>query len=382
MLVPPPTNVTLSCQNLKTTVSWEYSKQQPPTYFSVRIGSSAGPYENETADHRYDLSHFVWKTEEHYMGFHYVNVTAIQGSTKSLPVQSKSLTFNNLKTAHIKCALDFPPAKLTSEDSGTTVSFQNPLHFYKELKQANKLHKVFFEFNVSSDDRHFESVCSSEQIICKEVISFPEGVEECVTLKGWLGGEKSADRVVFRETGLICLSKSEEGNAEVTLTILLCVVILVICLITAAICKVRAWTMKLQSPPKALDLELSNHGERHLRYNTVATTPISVVRLIKANGSTENLQDSGLCSVLQHLTKSLYATGGLSEESSQRLKAVGLMSEGHGTDDDSADDSLKTECVSMDEAEEETEPVSNYDRPHILQADIGDGDMVEVYTKR
>lgn len=43
-----------------------------------------------------------------------------------------------------------------------------------------------------------------------------------------------------------------------------------------------------------------------------------------------------------------------------------------GTDDDSGDDSVKTECVSIEER-------SAYDCPHVMM-DMGDGDMVTGYT--
>lgn len=62
-----------------------------------------------------------------------------------------------------------------------------------------------------------------------------------------------------------------------------------------------------------------------------------------------------------------YRDGGLSEDGNQELDHRGL-----GTDDDSADDSAKTECVSLDSEEEAENP---YDRPHVLRElqDLGDG---------
>lgn len=42
LAVPPPTNVAVSCQNLKVTVSWEYSQQQPETSFRVHIKGATG----------------------------------------------------------------------------------------------------------------------------------------------------------------------------------------------------------------------------------------------------------------------------------------------------------------------------------------------------
>lgn len=69
---------------------------------------------------------------------------------------------------------------------------------------------------------------------------------------------------------------------------------------------------------------------------------------------------------------------GLLEGSNQELEAAGLMPKGHRTDDDSADDSERTECVFMD-SEEGEEERSPYDCRQNLQMDMGDGDMVTGY---
>lgn len=58
---------------------------------------------HETTDHQYDLSPFVWESEERYMDYYVVTVTAIQGGVLSEPVKSKSFTFNRLKPATMEC---------------------------------------------------------------------------------------------------------------------------------------------------------------------------------------------------------------------------------------------------------------------------------------
>lgn len=70
-----------------------------------------------------------------------------------------------------------------------------------------------------------------------------------------------------------------------------------------------------------------------------------------------------------------YADGGCLEESNQNLD--GFVSGANGTDDDSPDGSMKTECVSLSSVEEERLP---YDRPHVHnQRDLGDGEPVIGY---
>lgn len=73
-----------------------------------------------------------------------------------------------------------------------------------------------------------------------------------------------------------------------------------------------------------------------------------------------------------------YVQRGLLGGSNQELEAAGLIPKGHRTDDDSADESEKTECVYMnsEEGEEERSP---YDSPHNLQMDMGGGEMVTGY---
>ncbi|XP_028419374.1 interferon gamma receptor 1-like [Perca flavescens] len=108
--VPPPTNVKLSCLNLDVVVTWEYSEQGPQTRFLVHIeGSEGEPYQNETTDHRYDLSDYIWASEERYMDNYCVTVTAVEGGNRSKPVSSETFSFNRLKMVKIECELDFLP---------------------------------------------------------------------------------------------------------------------------------------------------------------------------------------------------------------------------------------------------------------------------------
>lgn len=57
----------------------------------------------KTTDHQYNLTRYIWPDESSYMDVFYVTVTAEQGSNRSEPVQSKTFSFNTLKTTDIKC---------------------------------------------------------------------------------------------------------------------------------------------------------------------------------------------------------------------------------------------------------------------------------------
>ncbi|KAM7419855.1 hypothetical protein PAMA_016794 [Pampus argenteus] len=390
-IIPPPTNVTLRCQNLQTTVHWEYGPREPQeprepqgpqgpqTIFRVTIGGSAGNFEDETADHQYDLSPFIWESEERYMGFHYVSVSAVRGGVRSQPATSRTLSYNSLKTAHITCELLFPPADLTVEDSELTVSFQNPLHYYKKLRWASRWAAPTFTFNV---DTGFTGNCIKEQDVCRQAIVFPDGAEKkCVTLRGKLFEQNGVGQVLFRETDDICVKESSDVHV-MTLIILLAIFVLVIAVITLIIYKVKAWTMKTSDLPKCLVRPLCHpvtQEDSQLQTRTAAAG-YNAAELIKhspnknpsvcpeegtdAYGSLrdENSVDSDLQPI-----DCMYMEGGLLQSSSEDLEAAG-----HMTDDDSG----TVECHLISEEEER----SPYDCPH-THMDMGDGDMVLAYNR-
>ncbi|KAM9363797.1 interferon gamma receptor 1-like [Symphorus nematophorus] len=315
VIVPPPTNVVVSCQNLTVTVGWKFANQHAQTSFMVNITAlTSGHSESyRTGDHQYDLSAFIWKSEERYMDRHYVSVTAIQGGSQSESVNSETFGFNHLKTIGITCKLDFPPVKMKVKDSRATVSFMNPLHFYRELKQADKLDGAFFDYSVASV-KNSSHKCITKYCECD--IEFPDA-KQCVTLNGSLFTEDSGGEVIFRGSHPVC------------------------------------------------DSEPTVNSEKENR------TP------------QEDPQDSSACSYLQRPADP-FRDGQLLDSSSSQDE--------YRTDNDSADDSVKTECVSMNlEEEEEEQEVEleegrllgrHYDRPHAFQVDIGDGEMATAYSKR
>ncbi|KAF3852708.1 hypothetical protein F7725_006072, partial [Dissostichus mawsoni] len=158
--------MTVSCTNPNVSLSWEFSEQQTHTEFKIDVRGS---------DNR-----LVWKSEAHFMAFYGVNVTALQGGNQSKEAKT-TFTFNGLKVAH--------------KDSGATLSFMNPLHYYKKLKQG-----------------HFNGHCDRQEKNCELHIEFPADVEMCETLKGELLGIIGG-QVVFRQTDSIC-AEPEESEYE------------------------------------------------------------------------------------------------------------------------------------------------------------------------
>ncbi|XP_028462115.1 interferon gamma receptor 1-like [Perca flavescens] len=342
-IVPPPTNVKLSCLNLDVVVTWEYSEQGPQTRFLVHIeGSEGEPYQNETTDHRYDLSDYIWASEERYMDNYHVNVTAVEGGNRSKPVSSETFSFNRLKTVKIECELDFPPVDVDEKDSGATVSFVNPLHHYDRLKHAVKTGATTFEFTISSDAGNITESCKAGETICKRNISFPEGVKKCVSLNGSLVHGELRRNVLFTKTHDICATASIELPA-IALAIMLFFLFVVISAITFLICKAKAWTMKLPGLPSALeDFEAArNHWDREC--------PIIDRSPEDGDSLTE---DSCCCS---------------------SSSSGGELGEGYRGDEDFAEDGEEKERSPYD---------CPHNLPHNLQVDMGDGDMVTGYSER
>lgn len=203
-----------------------------------------------------------------------------------------------------------------------------------------------------------------------------------------------------------------------TLVIMLVVLLLIIIGVTFLICKVKAWTMKtppqpstlvrsetLPSPKKVIMLlylfltcfgypclvvtqePLINRGPGNHIVSESDPVRVEVVapnRKKSLPGSLEesnqeinhcgrSQDDNSAGSDLQHAPESLYQERRLSESSSSEELEAG----GQRTDDDSPDDSVKTDDTSVDSMEEDRSP---YDRPHThVDVDVGDGEMVEAY---
>ncbi|XP_023189910.1 uncharacterized protein LOC102225433 [Xiphophorus maculatus] len=385
--VPPPSNVMVNCINLNTTVSWDYSKHQPQTIFRVNItGSSAvGSFEANTRDHHYDLRQFVFGSKERYLSFMVVDVTAFQGGEQSEAVRSQSFSFNHLKSVDKKCSLDFPDVKVHKTEEGASVKFPNPLHFYDELKRTvSPNSNAALDYSVSSSENTFTETCRASDETCKLDVTV-----ECVTLKGSLWFEPlRVNQIEFKETKEYC---SEKQGAEVDGLVMFAIILgsiflIIIIVAVAVVCKVEAWTTKIPMPKIRENSE--GNGERQSFFTPHVNPENSPVSVVSPPVETTSLvsEDENFCEQPEPddgagdydcRTNGNYADGGYLEESIPNLDLESFVSGANGTDDDSPDGSVKTECVSLSSTEEESSP---YDRPHAYsQTDLGDGEPVIGY---
>ncbi|KAM4749938.1 interferon gamma receptor 1 isoform 1-T2 [Anableps anableps] len=386
--VPPPSNVTLRCQNLQTTVSWDYSKHQPQTVFWVNItgSKSVSPFKANTTEHQYDLSHFVLGSKEHYLTFLVVSVTAVQGGKQSEAVLSKSFSFDQLESVDIKCSLDFPPVTVHVAEQVASVKFQNPLRFYKELyRTVNFISNAVLIYTVSSAANTFEGKCLVTEITCKLDVMFPDNVEACVTLKGdLLFGNLGNDQVAFKETKKFCAEK-QALYGEVELGVMLGSIFLIVLIVAvAAICKVEAWTTKIPYPLIQVDPRRNSEQQSFIppvnpEHNKVSVSPPCKSSLLDSKGDNcpERPQASNTSCDYDHHPIQHYSERCI-KGSNPNLGTGDLTSGANGTDDDSTDGSEKTECVSLSSTEGERSP---YDCPHVhFQTELGDGEMVFGYS--
>ncbi|XP_040043127.2 interferon gamma receptor 1 [Gasterosteus aculeatus] len=337
----PPGGLNVTCHNQQVTVSWE--DRGPGTSYTVRVEGSAGEQESETTGNRYDLTRFVWASEDRSLGFHSVTVTAHDGGNQSETMESETFTFNHLKPAHIKCKLDFPPVDLNEANSEFTLSFQNPLLFYTELKQVPGSSSPTFTFNGSN----FSGECHADDKKCK--LTLPGGLpagERCVqSLDGKVAyGSRS---ISFRKTGPVCAPVSTDWGVLV-LSLMLLLFFIVTSVVIVLICRVKAWTMKNNPAKTPISLVLDAH-EGDMRYALVSREDLSPVTV------TEN-QISRTLPVCSE--EDLRLDGGVSEDD-------GGVSE---------DDSEETEAESID--------LPHYDRRQMLEVDMGDGDLAIGYSHR
>lgn len=387
-VIPEPQNVTLKCEKQFPILQWDYSHQQPQTLFRVNISGSAGAHEYETTEHRFDLSKFIWESEDRYMAYHSVSVTAVMGGIKSNSVKPISFTFNQMKLADIICELDFPTVTLTAEG---TVSFPNPFSFYPELEQAIKPKSALFWFEISASGNDYEGDCRVDQKICKYDLSVSDNVETCIKLKGWLMEGNEVGRVRFRETDDVCPSPSI-GVHWAVIIVMLAVFFVLLVIIIFFVCNERAWMLKTQTLPGALDL--LEPIISYKRYSTLdSNATMSRVQVVHRQPSVDSMEEEQVSPTAdpcdgssgpgpQNPPRDAFYTEGALLDSNGSQEAMGLMSEGQTTDDDSANCSIETESVSMNstEGEGEGEARSPYDCPHSLHIDMGDGNTVVGYT--
>ncbi|XP_046899988.1 interferon gamma receptor 1 [Hypomesus transpacificus] len=262
-LVLPPENVTVSCHNFQTRAYWNYSKHPLPPNFILHFVSESENKTVTTTELHYDLTHLMRASS--FSNRYAVEVRAVEGAETSQHVSSPIITFNILKMADVKCALDFPPVKLSPDDMGIAVSFRNPFYYYKELAESNPFDRVFhykvFTENtsdtMSSPTTHKCTMARN----CGVVLPSSRG-PYCVQLNGSIMDGK----IPFKKTAIVCTQDhhAHESYVFILLGVVLAVFIIVSLVIIVMVYQVKAWKTNPSILPKALASLMTNPNERRI----------------------------------------------------------------------------------------------------------------------
>ncbi|XP_041732186.2 LOW QUALITY PROTEIN: interferon gamma receptor 1 [Coregonus clupeaformis] len=264
-LVPPPENVTVSCNNFQTTVYWNYSELLHQPRFKLNISGDMGWQETFTKQHHYDLSPLIWNANE--LDRYFVMITAIDETEESASQKSSIFTFNSLLTADI-CKLDFPAVDVSMKDMEVTVSFDNPYHLYTELRESRMGgDDKTFSYQVTYENTNHQFNCKIEDKVCRYTFTILENKEQyCVSLEG----DAMGHRVMFNRTGPICGHEDKTISLESSLLMLLPLIIIgivaFVVFVTIRLCKRSMRKITLSNFPKTLASVLSNPHANNIMY--------------------------------------------------------------------------------------------------------------------
>ncbi|CDQ97531.1 unnamed protein product, partial [Oncorhynchus mykiss] len=168
--VPPPENVTVSCNNLQTTVDWNHSELLRRPLFKLKITGDHSSWENSTKQHHYDLSPLMWNAKE--LDRYFVKITAIDEMEESASQKSSIFTFNRYLTADIHC-------KYNVFKSG----------FSKWALKAYQYFSSLYRNRISLCDVKMTSIQATERYSTSQKLGHTysfKSVQSCHQGKGWL----------------------------------------------------------------------------------------------------------------------------------------------------------------------------------------------------
>ncbi|XP_071245148.1 interferon gamma receptor 1-like [Salvelinus alpinus] len=378
-LVPPPENVTVSCNNFPTTVYWNYSELLRQPLFKLKISSDLNlsfPLDS-TKQHHYDLSPFIWNAKE--LDRYFVTITASDETEESASLKSSIFTFSRELTAAIKCKLDFPAVKVSMKDMEVTVSFDNPYHLYTELKESSiREDDKLLLYHVTYENTEGSSKCQIKDKVCRHHFTVRENKEQyCVSLE-----ENAMSRnVFFSRIGPICGYEDKTISLESSLLMLLPLFIIgivaFVVFVTIRLCKRSMRERNLSNFPKTLASILSNPHNKNIMnlpceiiaHIEPATTTSQSMLETSEEEEEEPTTSVGFPAYLQYSISSGQVGEGLLDSRSQ-LHSVLLCG-----DDSEESDSRTLEVEDMDFT------ASGYDRQHIplLEVEMSAGDVVVGY---
>ncbi|XP_005804242.1 interferon gamma receptor 1-like [Xiphophorus maculatus] len=177
-LVAPPTNVTLTCRNLRNILHWDYENDVPGLRFHVLISSDSEmpgcPPEMELneSSRQADLS-FLSNEDNVY----FIRLKAVLGEDESTFAPKNGIEFTYFSSAldGEKCLLDIPPVGITTlQHHHMQVHFKHPWLVYKDgLSGCKKRKKSHQENNKLPNFKYTVKVVGQDKshtIDCEEAV--------------------------------------------------------------------------------------------------------------------------------------------------------------------------------------------------------------------
>lgn len=359
-----PENVRIKCKDHRPTVSWD--SPQPGT-FTVKLSGSKRNFLVQTAERELDLSEFLWSSTEQIFDYYIVTVTAEQGLNRSS--RSPSFSYNKYKTVDERCSLRFPPLSLTKEGPQATLTFENPLYFYKELDVLRHT-RYELKFTTVTLKGHEDGGCKQKQV-CKFSVDLPEDAKPCVTISGVIS--ISYQDISVTHEGDVCAEERPLLPELLwTVSIVGVIFIAVILVLVFLICKNQVWSFDKTQTPQTLAQMPQTHRPPSIHrpdtfYSRVQILgPISQTSQDPHSASPGSTEDQAEDQALIHA---------LDQDEDQALIHEPNQAEYR----DGFIDSIQTKNCSIHSSEDEIQE-SNYEsRGVLIEMDVS-GDVVKGYT--
>ncbi|KAJ8284500.1 hypothetical protein COCON_G00033500 [Conger conger] len=384
-LVPASLDVEVRCHNFETFANWTYDKGSLQPIFRVQILKDINNADSETnctSLHHLNISSSV----THIYDTYYVNVSAMNGSNKSISAVSPQFSYRKDLPAEIRCMLDFPNVTLSVKGGQITFTFSHPYQVYKDTPTVKNLNRLYpngceecknFKYRVGMDTLYDEKICKEE--VCKGTFQVPGNSERyCISLNGTDLNTKS---------GMLCqLEESQIGWISVT------IIIIVLCIMTgsfivfgAIACSITRKTMP-SLPKPLLPLGFKMHPENTMMpkdYNGQIVLPFVSHKPLFLTPKEEIPVDTPSLAAPHEGSRLRIGQAHLEEWNSNQeaMHLIELRDPCHKVWSDQS----RQSGPAMEEPVENSSgsplgcSLSGYDRPQVLEVEISPGDIVDGY---
>ncbi|XP_023655570.1 growth/differentiation factor 10b [Paramormyrops kingsleyae] len=361
--VPPPENVTVHCHNLENVAYWNYSQPSLLPRFVVYVnGYSSGPVLvqscNYTGEYFCNISAETRNVDEHF----YINVTALVGTSVSLPADSAPFSYSTFYDG--QCKLDFPKPTLNIDQDLIKITFLHPLYQYEKLQNIRNINDYnVFRFEVITKDKVTSFECDAEEELpCTETIKVNGSERHCLSLKGGMNG---IDTLLGEE---VCIEVPPKPNLGYYAVVTASAITVFVIFLVFAVMMYKKITSANSSLPKTM-VSVFTHQSTSTGTFVVKREPILLPESVDSPTSTD-----GLLKDLENAPLSRCAS-----DSDRSRFMIGVCqpdaSEGRQGSEGEADETETTGISG-----------SGYDRPKLPfeqhgRVEMGPGDTVDSYRK-